>query len=210
MNKQQAETNRGLLEVVINLCNKAKSAELLLGKTVASIEEFLYGNVVQNLLRTILDENNSQELEEEFGIDEVDISKIRLSPSLVAFTTDEDPKGNAQDYTKFKEIMSSGINPRMVDFISCFENSVFLKECENEITELKKLVITEEQLAKKIRGSIQVGFTDPSGNFGNLGDSKFNYFNKYSDEQLDEMYEKSSYNREAIDKVREFRKRQKK
>lgn len=210
MNKQQAETNRELLEAVISLCNEAKRVDYLLEGMVASIEEFLYGNIVKNLLRTLLDKSNSQELKEKFGIGEEDISKIRLSPSLVAFTTDEDPKGNTQDYAKFKEMMATGISSTIVDFIKYFENSVLLDECEKEIAELRKLVTTEEELAEKIQNSIQVGFTDNDGNFTSLNDSKFNYFNKYSDEELDEIYEASPDNREVIDKVREFRKRQQK
>lgn len=70
--------------------------------------------------------------------------------------------------------------------------------------------INEEKSKQIIAGSItaiQVGFFDKNtGNFSNLNDSKFNYFNKYSDEQLDNIYEASPYNREIIDKVREYRK----
>lgn len=206
MDKQQTQTNSDLLKGVRLLCNKAKQAGFIEDSVISTIEDFTYGNIVKNLLRTLLDEDNSKELKEVFGINKDDISKIRLSPSLVAFTTDENPKGNSQDYKKFKEMMTLRISSKIIDFIQYFEDYALLNECEKEIAELKKHVLTEEDLVDNAQGSIQVGFSS-GGSFTSLNDSKFNYFNKYSDEQLDEIYETSPYNRNVIDKVREFRKR---
>ncbi len=210
MKAKKIEKNRELLGAITNLCIEANKIEILSEVHIAYIENLLYGNIVKNLLGTLLDESKSQELEEDFGISQKDILKIRLTPSLVAFTTDENPKGTLQEYEIFKKILGNAINLKVVDFINYFEEAVLLKDCETQIAELKKSMLTEEKLAEKIQGSIQVGSFDSSGNFKNMNDSKFNYFNKYSDEQLDDIYEKSPFNRETIDKVRAFRKRQQK
>jgi hypothetical protein len=52
--------------------------------------------------------------------------------------------------------------------------------------------------------SVQVGFQDDDG-IKNLDDARFDYFSKYSDSQLDEIYEADSNTRDVIDKVRKIR-----
>lgn len=56
-----------------------------------------------------------------------------------------------------------------------------------------------------INDHIQVGFQDEDG-FTNLEDARFSYFSKYSDSQLDEIYEQDIRAREIIDKIRKIRK----
>jgi len=68
--------------------------------------------------------------------------------------------------------------------------------------EKSKQIITSDITQNRL----QVGFINKDGNSSELNDSKFDYFNKYTDEQLDEIYEVSPYNRKIINKVREYRK----
>lgn len=207
MEKKQIESNNELFNNIKVLCEEAKKSKFLVMRMIITIEDFLYGNMVKNILKNLLDENNKKALYEEFNIVEEEISKVRLYPSLLEFSKDENPKGTIKDYLKFKEILSTVISPKMNDFIVYFEDSVFLKDCEKEVTELKKLCTTEETLAENVKDSLKVGFIGKDGNFSELNDSKFNYFNKYTDKQLDEIYEVSPYNREVVDKVRKYRKK---
>jgi len=52
--------------------------------------------------------------------------------------------------------------------------------------------------------SVSIGFGDDDG-LKSLEDARFNYFNKYSDAQLDEIYEADSRARDIIDKIRKNR-----
>lgn len=52
--------------------------------------------------------------------------------------------------------------------------------------------------------SVQIGFQDDDG-FKSLEDAKYNYFSKYSDSQLDEIYEVDINARDVIDKIRKIR-----
>lgn len=205
LTKKQIEINSELLNIIKVFCEKAKKNELITIDIVDIIEGFLYGNIVKNILKNLLDENNKKSLYEEFSIAEEEISKVRLYPSLIEFTKDENPKGTIEEYLKFKEILSTVISPKMNNFILDFEGSVLLENCEKELNELKKLCTTEETLVENVKDSLKVGFIDKDNNFSELNDSKFKYFNKYSDEQLDEIYEASPQNREIIDKVRKYR-----
>lgn len=49
-----------------------------------------------------------------------------------------------------------------------------------------------------------IGFQDKDG-FKSLEDAKFSYFSKYSDSQLDEIYEVDVCTREVINKIRKIR-----
>lgn len=51
---------------------------------------------------------------------------------------------------------------------------------------------------------LPAGFHAEDG-FVNLDDAKFNYFSKYSDEQLDRIYEAEPSARDVIDKIRRIR-----
>lgn len=53
--------------------------------------------------------------------------------------------------------------------------------------------------------NVRIGFEDDNG-FRELEDSKLGYFSKYSDSQLDEIYEQDIKAREIIDKIRGARK----
>lgn len=207
MKKSKVEPSKEFFDNIKVLCEKAKKAEFLTTEMIVIIEDFLYGNMVKNILKNLLDENNKKALYEEFNIGEEEITKVRLYPTLLEFSKDENPKGTIDDYIKFKAMLSTAISPKINDFITYFEETILLKDCAKELTELKKLCTTEETLVEKIEDSLKVGFTDTAGNFSDLNSSKFRYFNKYSDEQLDEIYKASPYNREVIDKVREYRKK---
>ena len=52
--------------------------------------------------------------------------------------------------------------------------------------------------------SVQVGFQGDNG-FKSLEDTRFSYFSKYSDSQLDEIYEVDIRARDVIDKIRSIR-----
>jgi hypothetical protein len=52
--------------------------------------------------------------------------------------------------------------------------------------------------------NIKVGFMDNDG-FRELEDARLSYFSKYSDSQLDEIYEADIRAREIIDKIRKIR-----
>jgi hypothetical protein len=52
--------------------------------------------------------------------------------------------------------------------------------------------------------NIKIGFQDDDG-FTDLEDARLNYFKKYSDVQLDEIYEKDVNARDIIDKIRKTR-----
>lgn len=52
--------------------------------------------------------------------------------------------------------------------------------------------------------SVQVGFQDDDG-LKSLDDARFIYFSKYSDSQLDEIYEQDPRARDVIDKIRKIR-----
>lgn len=207
MKKSKVEPSKEFFNNIKVLCEKAKEAEFLTMEMIATIEDFLYGNMVKNILKNLLDENNKKALYEEFNIGEEEIARVRLYPAFLEFSKDENPKGTTKDYLKFKEILSTVISPKINDFITYFEEAILLEDCEKELTELKKLCVTEDALVKKVEDSLKVGFTDAAGNFSDLNNTKFRYFSKYSDEQLDEIYKASPYNREVIDKVREYRKK---
>ena len=55
-----------------------------------------------------------------------------------------------------------------------------------------------------IEENIRIGFEDDDG-IKELEDATFSYFSKYSDSQLDEIYEQDIRAREIIDKIREKR-----
>ena len=61
---------------------------------------------------------------------------------------------------------------------------------------------------KAMDKNIKIGFQDDNG-FRGLEDARLNYFSKYSDSQLDEIYEVDSNARDVIDKIRKIRSSQK-
>lgn len=60
-------------------------------------------------------------------------------------------------------------------------------------------------ITDSIEKNIRVGFEDDNG-FRELEDVRLSYFSKYSDLQLDEIYEADIRAREVIDKIRGIRK----
>jgi hypothetical protein len=60
----------------------------------------------------------------------------------------------------------------------------------------------EKFFEKAMYENIRIGFEDDNG-FRELEDATFSYFSKYSDSQLDTIYEANVRAREIIDKIRE-------
>ncbi|MDD3607289.1 MAG: hypothetical protein PHQ20_00615 [Candidatus Moranbacteria bacterium] len=54
--------------------------------------------------------------------------------------------------------------------------------------------------------SVQIGFQDDDG-LKSINDARFSYFSKYSDSQLDEIYEADPRARDVIEKIRKIRNR---
>lgn len=67
-----------------------------------------------------------------------------------------------------------------------------------------KINMNQDEFDDIIDNLIGVGFQDDD-DFTSLEDAKFDYFSKYSDEQLDCIYEVDENAREIIDKIRKSR-----
>jgi hypothetical protein len=62
----------------------------------------------------------------------------------------------------------------------------------------------KEYANKLVDNLIEIGFQNDDG-FTSLEDTKFDYFSRYSDSQLDEIYEADANARDVIDKIRKIR-----
>lgn len=222
---KKIEYHYELLECVKEMIKKIKPQEIspLALSTALSqcdiVEDFFLGNAGRNLITNLIAEENREELHQEYGIENEVIEKIKQNPAIMELAEDENPKITPGDYQELKEDALIGFfGLEMKNFISDYEQTILFNECIKEIedfkkwikSQLKKLVEDKDELAKHIKTS--VGFTDKSGNFKDLQKTSFDYFNKYSDEQLDEIYKQTSSqsNKDAIDEVRKERKQLKK
>jgi hypothetical protein len=64
--------------------------------------------------------------------------------------------------------------------------------------------MTQQEAENIFDSVIGVGFQDDNG-FTDLEEARFNYFSKYSDEQLDDIYEMDMQARMVIDRIRKIR-----
>jgi len=183
------------------------------------IENFYLGNAGRNLIKNLIAEENKKQLYREYGIEAEDIKKIKQSQSIMELTEDENPKITPGNYRELKEdvlIICFGL--KMKNFINDYEQIILFDEIVKEHkdfkkwvkSQLEKLTENKDELTKHIK--ISAGFTGKDGNFKDLQKSSYDYFSKYSDEQLNGIYEQTSSqsNKDAIDKVREDRKKLKK
>jgi hypothetical protein len=184
MKNQQIETSSELLNVIRGLIVEAKKNEFILDVMVEKIEEFLYGNLLQNIFKNLLDDNNKDDLYKDFGVNDKEITKIRQNPNIADFLTSENPKGTDSEYNEFKNSASRILSPQISAFIESFEKACLLDECKNEIDKLRKESMSASELSNKLVNNIKMGFQRDNGTFSALDQSKKEYFSKYSREQL--------------------------
>ena len=160
MNNKKIRIDNQLLNAVKRLIAQARESEFILDIAVDEIENLLYGNLVRNLLSTLLDSNQKEDLYKEFGIDDKDVTKVKDSKYFKTLLGKDVLKvADKDEYTRFKRVISERISPKVSSFIESFEEALQLKECEKEIREIRKDTVTADEIATKMADNIERGFS---------------------------------------------------
>jgi hypothetical protein len=198
-------TNDAPAELILELNNNIRG-------TVVMLEKYLYNGVMSGITSTIHNDNNARVLCKKFGVNSEELKILRENKYVVNPELYNKEELSAplvkETYNSIKKDIIKETTPRALKIIEYIEKTVLLDECEAEIDKLKSRlaeVDIDAEIENLIDNSISVGFTNAEGNFENLENSRLNYFGKYSDEQLDEIYSQDENARDIIDEIRRSR-----